>query len=373
MPLLPFSSAPSKGGASPLTTKGDLFGFSSANARLPVGTNGFVLQGDSAQTLGVGYSTRDANFNAFNAVNMAKVIVGTSTIPTAHAATISDGSSVSVSTNVGASGGGIFQWDMGPTTYTVTSAQGFTNSALLSMSPTWTLSGNVFIMSGIVMSPTFNGTTPPSASARWVDITPQLSTTGTWPEVVSVYTNPTFSGAGVTATNYYGLRVGSTLSGGAAITTCIGVDVGVASALAGTTIWAMQVGNYNSYFQGKTAHGGTSTPANTIDIQGGVINGKLDTMTYTATISLNVAAGQIHETTTINSVGGATINASSGGTAGQWMWVIINNDATSGKAINFGTNFRAGSAISGVPSKAGTICFISDGTSWFECGRATGV
>jgi hypothetical protein len=37
----------------PLTTKGDLFGFDTADARIPVGTNGHVLTADSAQGLGV--------------------------------------------------------------------------------------------------------------------------------------------------------------------------------------------------------------------------------------------------------------------------------------------------------------------------------
>lgn len=47
----------SVGGASPLTTKGDLYGYSSADARIPVGTNGQVLTADSAQTLGVKWAT----------------------------------------------------------------------------------------------------------------------------------------------------------------------------------------------------------------------------------------------------------------------------------------------------------------------------
>jgi len=41
------------GGASPLTTKGDLFGYSTLDARLPVGTNDQVLTADSGETLGV--------------------------------------------------------------------------------------------------------------------------------------------------------------------------------------------------------------------------------------------------------------------------------------------------------------------------------
>lgn len=41
------------GTTSPLSTKGDLWGYSTTNARIPVGTNGQVLVVDSAQTLGV--------------------------------------------------------------------------------------------------------------------------------------------------------------------------------------------------------------------------------------------------------------------------------------------------------------------------------
>lgn len=43
--------------ASPLTTKGDLFTFTTVNARLPVGTNGQVLVADSAQATGLRWST----------------------------------------------------------------------------------------------------------------------------------------------------------------------------------------------------------------------------------------------------------------------------------------------------------------------------
>lgn len=44
---------PGTGASSPLTTKGDVWGYSSADARIPVGTNGQVLTADSTQTLGV--------------------------------------------------------------------------------------------------------------------------------------------------------------------------------------------------------------------------------------------------------------------------------------------------------------------------------
>lgn len=40
-----------------LTTKGDLLGYSTANARVPVGTNGQVLTADSAEALGLKWAT----------------------------------------------------------------------------------------------------------------------------------------------------------------------------------------------------------------------------------------------------------------------------------------------------------------------------
>lgn len=49
-------SACASAGTSPLTTKGDLWGYSSADARIPVGANNRLLMADSAQTLGVAWT-----------------------------------------------------------------------------------------------------------------------------------------------------------------------------------------------------------------------------------------------------------------------------------------------------------------------------
>lgn len=43
------------GGSSPLTTKGDIFGFDTADARIPVGADGYVLAANSLATLGVNW------------------------------------------------------------------------------------------------------------------------------------------------------------------------------------------------------------------------------------------------------------------------------------------------------------------------------
>jgi len=46
---------------SPLTTKGDLYGYSTLDARIPIGTNNQVLTADSAQALGLKWATPTTN------------------------------------------------------------------------------------------------------------------------------------------------------------------------------------------------------------------------------------------------------------------------------------------------------------------------
>jgi len=101
----------------------------------------------------------------------------------------------------------------------------------------------------------------------------------------------------------------------------------------------------------------------------GRITGNMDTMTYAGTISLNVELGNLHKTTTVNATGNATINASGVGTAGQHIWVLIINDATSGKVITFGTNFKPNGTLTGTVSKAAMVEFVSDGINWYEVAR----
>lgn len=52
---------PAAGTTSPLTTKGDLWGWSTTNVRVPVGTNGKVLTADSTNTAGVSWQTNAAS------------------------------------------------------------------------------------------------------------------------------------------------------------------------------------------------------------------------------------------------------------------------------------------------------------------------
>lgn len=52
------------GAGSPLTTKGDIYAYSTVNARLPVGTNNHVLTPDSSQTLGLKWQSLSAQIDA---------------------------------------------------------------------------------------------------------------------------------------------------------------------------------------------------------------------------------------------------------------------------------------------------------------------
>ena len=54
------------GTVSPLTTKGDLYGFDTDNARVPVGLNGQVLMADSSVPLGVKWTSPSSGTSAFD-------------------------------------------------------------------------------------------------------------------------------------------------------------------------------------------------------------------------------------------------------------------------------------------------------------------
>lgn len=59
------------GSASPLTTKGDLFGFDTGDARIPVGTDTYVLTADSGDPLGVSWQPAAAGSGTVTSVALA--------------------------------------------------------------------------------------------------------------------------------------------------------------------------------------------------------------------------------------------------------------------------------------------------------------
>lgn len=71
-----------KGGSSPLTTKGDIYGFGTADCRVAVGTTGQYMTADSTQTCGVKWSTPGAGSGNVTSINTDATAVQTLTTGT---------------------------------------------------------------------------------------------------------------------------------------------------------------------------------------------------------------------------------------------------------------------------------------------------
>lgn len=104
---------------------------------------------------------------------------------------------------------------------------------------------------------------------------------------------------------------------------------------------------------------------------GGNLQTSSETVAYAATVALTVTNADTHVFASIT--GALTINASSGGKAGQTLRLILPNDGTSGRVVTFGTNFKSAGTLTGTTSKTAVMSFTSDGQNWYESGRITGL
>jgi len=93
------------GSTSPLTTKGDVWGYSTGDARIPVGSNGQVLTADSGQALGVKWASGIAGVAQLNILDSGSYtggsfVVNTTTDATAQTVCSTAGISYDGSTNI---------------------------------------------------------------------------------------------------------------------------------------------------------------------------------------------------------------------------------------------------------------------------------
>ena len=91
------------GGGSPLTTKGDLYTFSTVDARLAVGANDTVLTADSSEATGLKWATAGASFSGASVHNSGtqSISTGTETIATFNSEYFDTDSYHSTSSNTG--------------------------------------------------------------------------------------------------------------------------------------------------------------------------------------------------------------------------------------------------------------------------------
>ena len=182
--------------------------------------------------------------------------------PTNVQAAILDNHARTVASNVG----GYYGWLMNGS-ITGTAAQGFGFAASIGLKETWHLNAAIADFATIQVQSQITGTTAPS-NAIVLYFTPTFNfASGTNAQLIGIMVDPVCTGGFIT-TQYTGVAIGNGLSAGSTIGTTVGLDIGIKNPLAGTTIWGMQVGNYQSYHQGPLALGGTTAPTWTLHMQG---------------------------------------------------------------------------------------------------------
>jgi hypothetical protein len=96
------------GGSSPLTTKGDLFGYNTAAARIPVGADTYVLTADSTQALGVKWAAPTGGGSGALSLTPASTGAGATNLATINTCLASGGGSTSTTCYIAGPAGTIY-------------------------------------------------------------------------------------------------------------------------------------------------------------------------------------------------------------------------------------------------------------------------
>lgn len=106
------------------------------------------------------------------------------------------------------------------------------------------------------------------------------------------------------------------------------------------------------------------------------ITSGMNTPAAASTLSVPVGKSSLTQVTMNDSSGTVTLNASTAGTAGQVIYVIVTNIGSADYSAIFNTNFltsSAGNTIQITQSLSLVMAFISSGTAFYEISRSNGV
>lgn len=92
------------------------------------------------------------------------------------------------------------------------------------------------------------------------------------------------------------------------------------------------------------------------------------TKAYAATISIDPAEGNVFK---ISLTGDATINLESSNAPGEIRFIFVNDGTV--RTVTFGTGFTDSGNLVGTANKTAVVSFVSDGTTYYEVSRTTGL
>jgi len=377
------------GALSPLTTKGDLLSFSTVNARLPVGTDGFVLTADSAEVTGLKWAAVSSSGGYNTIQNNATPLTQRTELNFAGTGLVAADDAVNSRTNVTLASG-ISGWNGYNTNgiLTQTASNTYTGRTLTGTANRLTVTNG----DGVSGNPTFD------ISASYVGqntiTTLGTVTIGTWNSGVI---EGTYGGTGVNNGSRT-ITLGGNLTTSGAFNTTLTVtgntnvtlptsgtlvNTAVTSLSSLATVGTVTNGIWNaSVISGTYGGTGVNNGSNTITLAGNFATSGANSLTLTTTGATNVTlptTGTLVNTAVTSLSSLATVGTVTNGTWSSNLQNYTETNVTSSQSTTYAIDVSAGNvhsltltgnvtlSFTNVPATANravsiTLFLIQDGT-----------